>query len=102
MNPEKVFFADLIDIPGRPAFQAEIATNGPLSALAADLNIALDGRQAATGQLLLNLEDANQTVEAKLRGQLAPLMPDLVVPFVAGNSEFNLRAIRQANGNFFD
>lgn len=94
------FFADLIDIPGRPAFEAEIATRGPLSALAADLKVALDGRETAVGQLLLNLEGEDQRLEADLEGQLAPLMPDMLVPFVAGNSELTLRAARQADGQF--
>ncbi|MCF4099264.1 translocation/assembly module TamB domain-containing protein [Maritalea mediterranea] len=99
-EPGEGLFADLIDIPGRPAFAARIATNGPLSNLNADLSASLDGREAVKGALVVSLADDQQGVQAELVGKLAPFMPDMLVPFVAGQSQLNVDAVRKGNNTF--
>ncbi|TDQ67176.1 translocation and assembly module TamB [Maritalea mobilis] len=99
-EPGEGLFADLIDIPGRPAFEARIATSGPLSNLKADLSAALDGREAVKGALVVSLTGEQQGLQAELVGQLAPFMPDMLVPFVAGQSQLNIDAVRRGDNEF--
>ncbi|MGJ8526970.1 translocation/assembly module TamB domain-containing protein [Maritalea sp.] len=91
--------ARLLDVPGLPALDVQLETSGPLSALAGKLAIALDNKQTVQGNLLLGLGDEVQTLSVNLNGQLAPLLPDQLVPFVAGGSNLAFNATRGSDGS---
>jgi len=91
--------ANLLDIPNRPAITLNVSTDGKLSALNGKLSIDLDNQRTVDGELLLALSDEQQNVEMALEGEIASLLPDSILPFVAGTSQLNLNLQRNLNGN---
>ncbi len=91
--------AGLLNIPERPALAVQMETNGPLSALHGKLAVDMDHKRAATGDLLLALGKDNQQLTATLKGDIAPFLPEKIVPFVASQSDLQIDIIRDNDGN---
>ena len=69
--------ATLIDLPGRPSVGLSINGNAPVTAYAADIRLATDGRDRLTGRIETqtpeNEDGANLRFLADIRGDVAPV-----------------------------
>lgn len=91
--------AQLLNIPGGPAIDIRLAGSGPQSAWETELAVSFDGAQIVDGRATLSLIDDKQSIQAQLKGQLAPLLPKSILPLVAGNSDIVVSANRDGAGN---
>ncbi|MGR3650782.1 MAG: translocation/assembly module TamB domain-containing protein [Roseovarius sp.] len=91
--------ATLLNMPGRPAVKLGIAGEAPLGDYAADLRLATDGTERVTGRVTLAGENAGATrFEARIGGDLTPLMATEFRPFFGSQSTLNLAGTRRPDG----
>ena len=91
--------ATLLGLPGRPAVALGIAGEAPLDAYAADLRLATDGTERVTGRVTLDGDDSGATrFEARLDGDITPLVAAEFRPFFGGDSALALDGTRQPDG----
>lgn len=90
--------ATLLNLPDSPAIALSLQGEGPLDAYAADLRLASDGTDRLTGRVTLSGEDAGTRFEARLDGDLTPLMAADFHPFFGQQSAVELTGRRAADG----
>lgn len=93
-EPRDGLLARAIDIHGLPAVDANLSGTGALDDWQADLTVSLDNEKTVDGSVSLSFEDDRQTVEGKLEGRLAPLMPQRLAPLFAGKTDIDLSVER--------
>ncbi|WP_417695286.1 translocation/assembly module TamB domain-containing protein [Roseibium sp.] len=86
-EPQGGLAARLLDVPGLPALNVALKGDGPLSDWAADLAVALDGRQTVSGTTRLTTDGVERQLTTNLQGDLSPLMPSSVAAFFLGNTD---------------
>ncbi|WP_196223389.1 translocation/assembly module TamB domain-containing protein [Roseibium sp. RKSG952] len=85
-EPRGGLVARAADIQDLPALDVELKGDGPLDDWAANLSVALDGRQTATGSARI-LKTANaRRLTLDLDGQIDPLAPPIASGFVQGTT----------------
>ncbi|MCR9134939.1 MAG: translocation/assembly module TamB domain-containing protein [Alphaproteobacteria bacterium] len=99
-EPADGLLARMIDIYGLPAVDITLAGAGPLDNWQATLAVNLDGRKTVDGAVSLSITDEKQVVRGTLSGQLAPLVPPVATPFVAGNTQIELSAERDGKNTY--
>jgi translocation and assembly module TamB len=85
-GPRGGLAARLLDVPDLPALGLELTGSGPLNEWAADLSIALDGRQTVSGTAKLAETAAARHLTFDLDGDLAPLAPPEAHAFLLGTT----------------
>ncbi len=90
--------ASLLNLPGEPAIALTVAGEAPLSEYAADLALATDGTDRLTGRVTLAGDDAGTRFEARLDGDLTPLMAEDFRPFFGTETALDLRGVQSADG----
>jgi translocation and assembly module TamB len=91
--------ATLLGLPGRPAVALTVAGEAPLDAYAADLRLATDGTERVTGRVTLDGDDSGATgFDARLDGDITPLMAAEFRPFFGAESALSLTGTRRADG----
>lgn len=86
-EPRGGLAARLLQIEDLPAISASLSGSGPLDDWAANLSVALDGRQTVTGDARLNQTETGRQLSFDLDGDLAPLAPQEVEAFFLGTTE---------------
>ena len=83
-------FTNIVDLYGRPAVNAEIKGQGPLSDYTAQIALATDGQPRITGKVAVVAQDqggiAGTSFHAELGGDVAALAPPQHKPFFGGQS----------------
>lgn len=85
-EPRGGLAARLLEIPDLPAVTVSLTGDGPLTDWAADLSIALDGRQTASGNAWLSETSTGRRLAFDLNGDLAPLAPPEAQAFLLGTT----------------
>ncbi|EKE44544.1 hypothetical protein OCGS_1382 [Oceaniovalibus guishaninsula JLT2003] len=78
---ENGIVANLLNLPGKPALQASVQGQGPLSDFAAELALATDGEPRLTGTVRTATDDGARTFGADIAGDIAPLFVPEYRPF---------------------
>jgi len=82
--------ANLINLPGKPPLVFSIKGEAPLSDYVADIQLATDGEDRLTGRISTATPekdtDANRTIRADIRGDIAPLFNSAYRPFFGPNT----------------
>lgn len=86
-EPQGGIAARLLEVPGLPALDVRLKGDGPLSDWAADLAVALDGRETVKGTARLSEADQGYLFNTDLEGDLSPLMPEMVSAFFLGATD---------------
>ena len=90
--------ARLLDLPGQPAIALTVKGEAPLTDYAADLRLATDGTDRLTGRVTLAGSDDGTRFEARLDGDLTPLMAADFRPFFGTESALDVSGTRAADG----
>ncbi|MEP0233246.1 translocation/assembly module TamB domain-containing protein [Roseibium sp.] len=92
-EPREGLVARLLDVQDLPALDLTLTGNGPLDNWAAELALALDGRETVSGKAVLKEAGSNRQLDVDLDGSLAPLMPDLTTAFFIGTTDLKGTAV---------
>jgi translocation and assembly module TamB len=106
--------ASLAGIPGAPALDLTVTSDGPLSDFAADIALDVDGTELLAGRATItreavNIAPAGQPVAAApgpqpwritadVGGDLGPLLGDDIRPFFGDRADLRLDALRRPDG----
>ncbi|MTH80240.1 DUF490 domain-containing protein [Paracoccus aestuariivivens] len=95
-------FTNIVKMNGRPAVQAEITGNGPLSQFDADIKLATDGQPRIAGNVAIREEAregaAGMSFRAELTGDLAPMIASDRQQFFEGQSIIRANGWRGQSG----
>ena len=84
-------FTNIVDLYGRPAVNAEIKGQGPLSDYSAQITLATDGQPRISGSVAVVAQEqggiAGTSFRAELGGDVAALAPPQHKPFFGGQSQ---------------
>ncbi|MDZ7709621.1 MAG: translocation/assembly module TamB domain-containing protein [Roseovarius sp.] len=91
--------ATLLNLRDRPALMLTVKGEAPLDNYAADLRLATDGTDRLTGRVTLEGDEAGGTrFDARLEGDLTPLMAAEFRPFFGTQSALDIGGTRAADG----
>lgn len=93
-EPGDGLLARVLQIDGLPALDMEVSGDGALDDWQADLAVSLDGQRTVEGTVALSVTQERQSVDGRLRGYLAPLLPTEITPFFAGETQVDLSVER--------
>lgn len=79
--------AHLLEIDGLPGLDITLSGEGPLDAWAAELRVAIDGRETVTGTANLTSFSGMRLLDVDLDGALSPLAPPMAAAFLLGTTE---------------
>lgn len=85
-EPRGGLAARLLEVPDLPAIQLDLKGDGPLTNWAANLRIALDGRETVTGSASIEEASPGRVLRFDLDGDLAALAPPAAQAFVMGTT----------------
>jgi|GEM_PF-913344 len=85
-EPRGGLAARLLEVPDLPALRLDLKGDGPLTNWAANLAIALDGRQTVTGSAKIEEKAGDRYLSFDLDGDLAPLAPPEAQAFLLGTT----------------
>ena len=95
-------FANIVDLYGRPAVNAEIKGQGPLSNYVADISLATDGQPRVTGNVAVTAQQqggvAGTSFRVQVGGDVAALAPPEHKPFFGSQSQLLAEGWAGADG----
>lgn len=95
-------FANIVDLYGRPAVNAEIKGQGPLSNYVADISLATDGQPRITGNVAVTAQQqggvAGTSFRVQVGGDVAALAPPEHKPFFGSQSQLLAEGWAGADG----
>ena len=94
-EPRGGLAARLLDMANLPAVHLSLRGDGPAEDWRSTLSVLLDGNEIVKGGMTAQLTPESKQVQAALTGNLAPFVPDQLVPLVAGKSQLTLEAKEQ-------
>ncbi len=92
-EPRGGLAARLLDVPDLPALQMELTGQGPLTDWAANLSLALDGRETVSGSAKIEEIEGQRHLSFDLDGDLAPLAPPSAQALVLGTTKATGNAV---------
>lgn len=92
--------ATLLDLPGAPALDLDIAGTGPLDDFTARIALASDGQPRLTGQVTTAVDQDLRRVDADLGGDITPLLPEAFHGFFGRDLSLVLRAQERPQGGW--
>ncbi|MEM8551665.1 MAG: translocation/assembly module TamB domain-containing protein [Pseudomonadota bacterium] len=97
-EPAGGVLANALQVDGRPALALEIAGDGPLSDFTASLTLDSDDTTLLSGSTRLEGVGEGLRFDARLSGDLTPLVASLYDPLVEGGTELNVQGERAGDG----
>ncbi|WP_241461340.1 translocation/assembly module TamB domain-containing protein [Sulfitobacter noctilucicola] len=95
----------LLNIPGQPSIELEIAGSGPLSEFTADVEVATDGEPRLAGEVTLgtqasrrSTETPDRIVQADIGGDITALLAPRYREFFGEDVRLKIDALLEANG----
>lgn len=92
-------FATLAGLPGAPSVNFEIAGTAPVSAYAADIQLATDGAERLTGRVATFTTDNSTGATIDISGDIAPVFAPEYRPFFGDDIALAATAFQTADGN---
>ena len=90
--------ARLLDLPGRPAIDLEIAGNAPIDDFAATLAVATDGQDRLTGTFGLTNTAAQRRILLDIGGDISPLFAPDYQGFFGNDTQLSAEVIQGEDG----
>ncbi len=90
--------ARLLDLPGRPAVQLEVAGNDPLDDYEATVSVATDGQDRLAGTIGLTSDADAQQITVDLDGDISPLFAPEYQGFFGNDARLAAQVVQTADG----
>lgn len=90
--------ARVLDLPGAPAVQLEVAGNAPLDNFEATLAVATDGEDRLAGTFGLTNSDGEQEITLDVNGDVSPLFTPEYQGFFGTDASLAARVVQTADG----
>ncbi len=92
--------AELLDLPGRPSIRLGVEGEGPVNEFTADINLATDGEDRITGQVITSLgNNGDQLLLANIGGDISPLVGPEYQGFFGDNVQLQAQVRQTAAGS---